>query len=131
VVGVSGDWSWLAAFAPEGFYELWAVLPGCVAIPAVSDAQWMDLAAGIINAQRYYRSMNRNGYNLGLVASAGADQAMELRLRMVVRGNFGPWVRSDHTGYEVILGDMATFQAPERTAADARPFWRGGEAGTP
>ena len=48
---------------------------------------------------------------------------------MMVRGNYGPWVRSDHTGYEVMLGDMATFQAPETTARQARPFWNGDTRG--
>ncbi|MFH1981993.1 MAG: galactose-1-phosphate uridylyltransferase [Pseudomonadota bacterium] len=129
VIGRTGDWHWLAAFAPEGFYEVWAILPQCVSIAAVSVPQWRDLAEGITNAQKFYRSRNRNGYNLGLVAVAGADSALELRLRMVVRGNYGPWVRSDHTGYEVMLGDMATFQAPETTALQARPFWQSDSRG--
>ena len=124
MIGRTGDWHWLAAFAPEGFHELWAILPECLFISAVSDAQWRDLAEGIVNTQRYYRSCNRNGYNLGLAAVARPDSALELRLRMVVRGNYGQWVRSDHTGYEVMLGDMATFEAPETTAERARPFWR-------
>ena len=32
--------------------------------------------------------------------------------------------RSDHTGFEVMLGDMATFTAPEETARLARAFWQ-------
>jgi len=28
---------------------------------------------------------------------------------MVVRSNYAPWVRNDHTGFEVMLGEMATF----------------------
>jgi hypothetical protein len=40
-----------------------------------------------------------------------------------VRSNYAPWARSDHTGYEVMLGDMATFSAPEDTARLARAFW--------
>jgi hypothetical protein len=42
---------------------------------------------------------------------------------MMVRSNYAAWVRSDHTGFEVMLGDMATFTAPEETAKMARPFW--------
>jgi len=33
-------------------------------------------------------------------------------------------VRNDHTSFETMLGDMATFNAPEETAARARPFWQ-------
>jgi len=42
---------------------------------------------------------------------------------IVARSNYAPWVRSDHTGFEVGLGDMATFTAPEEAAAGACPFW--------
>jgi hypothetical protein len=46
-----------------------------------------------------------------------------LRIIIVVRSNYAPWVRSDYTGFEVMLGDMATFVAPEQTAEWARPFF--------
>jgi len=42
---------------------------------------------------------------------------------ILVRANHAPWARSDHTGYEVMLGDMATFTLPEKTARMARRFW--------
>ena len=38
-------------------------------------------------------------------------------------GFFEIWVRSDYTGYEVMLGDMATFVAPEQTAEWSRSFF--------
>jgi len=128
MIGTTGDWHWLAAFAPEGFFEVWAILPGAVTIVGQPVEIWSDLAAGVMKAQRFFRSRRRNGYNLGLLAVARPDSALELRLRMVVRSNHGAWVRNDHTGYEVMLGDMATFHEPEKTAVWARPFW---EPGTP
>jgi hypothetical protein len=48
---------------------------------------------------------------------------LELRIVMMVRSNYAPWVRSDHTGFEVMLGDMTTFNAPEQTAQWARLFF--------
>jgi hypothetical protein len=48
---------------------------------------------------------------------------LELRIVIMVRSNYAPWVRSDHTGFEVMLGDMTTFSAPEQTAASARAFF--------
>jgi galactose-1-phosphate uridylyltransferase len=124
IIGATGAWEWLAAFAPEGFYEIWGILPGATSIARAREAVWEDLAAGVIRAQRFYRSLNRNGYNLGILAVEEASSALELRVVILARANYAPWVRSDHTGFELMLGDMATFTAPEETARAARPFWR-------
>lgn len=124
-IGATGDWEWLAAFAPEGFFELWAILPGVTSFRLVDESGWQALADGIVRAQRFYRSLNRNGYNLGLLLAESGQRVMELRGVMMVRSNYAPWVRNDHTGFEVMLGDMATFTPPEETARMARPFWTG------
>jgi galactose-1-phosphate uridylyltransferase len=123
-IGVTGPWHWLAAFAPEGFFEIWALLPGARSLLALERSDWEALAAGVINAQRFYRSLNRNGYNLGLLAIEHEESRLELRLVMLARSNYAGWVRSDHTGFELMLGDMATFTAPEEIAAAARSFWQ-------
>ncbi len=122
-IGATGPWEWTAAFAPEGFYEIWGILPGAVSIPAVSDEAWGDLAQGVLNAQRFYRSLNRNGYNLGLLSVEAGDGDLELRAVLRVRPNYAPWTRGDFTGFDLMLGEMATFTAPERIAETARPFW--------
>lgn len=123
-IGRTGPWIWLAAFAPEGFFEIWAVYPGQTSLMMLDEAAWGHLAAGMIRVQNLYRSLNRNGYNFGLLAVETPQSALELRAVMVVRSNYAPWARSDHTGFEVMLGDMATFTAPEETARLARAFWR-------
>ena len=78
----------------------------------------------MICIQRYYRSLGRNGYNLGLLSVEEPDSQLELRIVILARSNHTPWVRSDHTGYEVMLGDMTTFSAPEQTATGARAYFR-------
>ena len=124
IIGQTGNWHWLAAFTPEGFYEIWAILPGAVSLLNLDEKHWHDLAAGIINTQKFYRSLNHNGYNLGLLAVEKKNSRLEMRLRILVRSNFEPWTRNDHTGFEVMLGDMATFIPPEQTAEMARKFWQ-------
>lgn len=123
MIGATGSWQWLAAFAPEGFFEIWAICPGKTSLSHLEDRDWHDLAQGVVNAQRFYRSLCRNSYNLGLLTVEQIHSALELRVVLIVRANYAPWVRNDLTGYEVMLGDMATFNAPEDTAASARPFW--------
>ena len=122
-IGATGSWEWVAAFAPEGFFEIWGILPEIISFQQVTDTDWQDLAEGVINIQRFYRSLSRNGYNLGLLTVETPASCLELRVVMVVRSNYAPWVRSDHTGYEVMLGDMATFVAPEQTAEWSRSFF--------
>jgi galactose-1-phosphate uridylyltransferase len=122
-IGSTGPWHWLAAFAPEGFLEIWGIYPGKTSFFELEPSDWRELASGVLNAQRYYRSQCRNSYNLGLLSVEQIDCGLELRVVLVVRANFAPWVRNDITGYEVMLGDMATFQRPEETAEQARPFW--------
>jgi galactose-1-phosphate uridylyltransferase len=122
-IGRTGSWEWLSAFAPEGFFEIWGILPGVTSIRQAQAWDWRSLARSVIQAQKFYRSLNRNGCNLGLLSIEDGTDALELRVVIVVRSNFAPWVRSDHTGFEVMLGDMATFSAPEETAERARPFW--------
>lgn len=122
-IGRTGPWTWLAAFAPEGFYEIWAVYSGKTSLLALDESDWGHLATGMIRIQQLYRSLHRNGYNFGLLAVETPQSPLELRAVMVVRSNYAPWVRSDYTGFEVMLGDMATFSAPEETARLARAFW--------
>jgi UDPglucose--hexose-1-phosphate uridylyltransferase len=122
-IGQTGPWQWLAAFAPEGFFELWGIYPGQTSLLKLQETDWQALAQGVINAQRFFRSLARNGYNLGLLAEETPDSRLELRVVLAVRSNYASWVRNDHTGFEVMLGDMATFSAPETTAELARPFW--------
>jgi galactose-1-phosphate uridylyltransferase len=125
-VGATKSWHWLAAYAPEGFFEIWGILPGITSLRKASEEHWQDLALGVLNTQTFYRSLGRNGYNLGLLLLEDGSDDLELRVVLTVRSNYAPWVRSDFTGFEVMLGDMATFTAPELTCEKARQFWQKG-----
>ncbi len=122
-IGKTGEWEWTAAFAPEGFFEIWGILPGITSLSQVTASGWESLAQGVINTQKFYRSLYRNGYNLGILFIEDDKQFLELRIVIICRSNYAQWVRNDHTGYEVMLGDMTTFTSPEETAELARPFW--------
>ena len=125
MIGATGPWHWLAAFAPEGFFEIWGILPNVTDFRDTSEHHWAALSQGILNTQRFYRSLGRNSYNLGLLLITDGADDLELRVVVMVRSNYAPWVRNDITGFELMLGDMATFTAPEQTAEKARHFWLG------
>ena len=122
-IGKTGSWEWLTAFAPEGFFEIWGILPKITSLYQITDSDWDHLAKGVINAQKYYRSLCRNGYNLGMLFVEDGNSCLEMRVVILVRSNYAAWVRNDHTGFEVMLGDMATFTLPEDIAKNAGIFW--------
>ncbi|MBN1277211.1 MAG: galactose-1-phosphate uridylyltransferase [Deltaproteobacteria bacterium] len=124
-IGNTGPWEWMASFAPEGFYEIWGILPDIVSFQQFTREDWLHLSEGVLNAQKFYRSLNRNSYNLGMLSYEAKESVLELRVVLVVRSNYAAWTRNDHTGFEIALGDMTTFSAPEDTAELARPFWNG------
>lgn len=124
-IGRTGVWEWVAAFAPSGFYEIWGIAPSesSLLIPDKIEV-WQDLADGVLKTQKFYRSMNRNAYNLSLLSIEDGEKFPCLRISLTVRSSYAPWVRSDLTGFEVASGEMATFTFPETVAAIARPFWK-------
>jgi UDPglucose--hexose-1-phosphate uridylyltransferase len=122
-IGQIGSWEWMTAFAPEGFFEIWGILPEKTSLFQLTDLDWYDLAQGVINAQKFYRSLCRNGYNLGMLFVEDGNPYLEIRVVILVRSNYAPWVRNDYTAFELMLGDMATFTSPEETARSARIFW--------
>ena len=123
-IGNTGVWEWVAAFAPEGFFEIWGVLPKISSFRQLTASDWEDLAKGVLSTQRFYRSLCRNGYNLGMLFVEDKKIPIDLRVVILARSNYAPWVRNDHTGFEVMLGDMTTFTVPEKTAENARPYWK-------
>jgi galactose-1-phosphate uridylyltransferase len=90
---------------------------------SLSDQEWMELADGIIRVHKFYRSLGHNDYNFGLLTIERPESRLELRFRMVVRSDYREWSRNDYTGFEIMLGEMATFRSPEEIAVQARNFW--------
>ncbi len=43
-------------------------------------------------------------YNLGMLFVEDGNSYLEMRVVILVRSNYAPWTRNDHTGFEVMLG---------------------------
>jgi len=123
-IGRTGSWEWIAAFAPSGFYEIWGIsrMNSSLLVPEKTWF-WKDLAKGVLNAQKFYKSLNRNAYNLALLSIEDGKNIPSLRVSLTARSSYAPWVRSDFTGFELASGEMATFTLPETVAAMAKQFW--------
>ena len=93
-IGRTGNWEWMAAFAPEGFYEIWGILPGVTSLRTPEPRVWKDLSCGVLYAQKFYRSLCRNGYNLGILSIETPSCSVELRVVLIVRSNYAAWVRT-------------------------------------
>ena len=123
-IGTTGAWEWTAAYAPSGFYEIWGIATSehSLLIPE-KERIWQDLAQGVLNTQKFYKSLNRNAYNLNLLAVEDKTDIPCLKISLTARSSYAPWVRSDFTGFELASGEMATFTLPESVATMAAEFW--------
>lgn len=124
-IGRTGSWEWIAAFAPSGFYEIWGIASteSSLLIPEKRQV-WKDLAKGVLNTQKFYKSLNRNSYNLALLSVEDGKNLPCLKVALTARSSYAPWVRSDFTGFEIASGEMATFTLPESVADMAKAFWK-------
>ena len=124
-IGSTGAWEWIAAYAPSGFYEIWGIATSehSLLIPEKKSI-WQDLADGVLNTQKFYKSLNRNAYNLSLLSVEDTTNIPCLKISLTARSSYAPWVRSDFTGFELASGEMATFTLPESVATMACKFWK-------
>ncbi len=124
-IGSTGLWEWMAAFAPRGFFEIWGICPNKNSLMEFKNNEiWYDLAKGILNTQKFYKSMNRNSCNFTIISTENNKSEHSLKISIVARSGYAPWVRSDITGFEFAFDEMATFTSPEITCENAKHFWK-------
>lgn len=117
-VARTGAIAWLTPFAPEAHKEVWAVFTERSDYRELSEEDLSALSRGILAVQRYWRDTGNNGFNLGIYSIAGADDHYRILARMALRTRFVPYARNDRSFFEVILGESATDEFPEKIAGD-------------
>lgn len=123
-LGRLGCAEWLVSFAPIGFNELRALVPGVASPSELDAAQVADLADGIARGLQVYGELGHQSFNLALYGvPPGTDGAM-LTLRLVCRSNVRPLYRSDVTYFERLHGQAMVDSPPEELAERARPHFR-------
>lgn len=120
----TGGLAWLCPFAPQAHKEVWAVFEDRSDYRYLSDEELSALARGVLAVQRYWRDTGNNGFNLGIYSIAGTDECYRILVRMVARTRFVPYARNDRSFFEVILGEAATDEPPEKIAAALKKYFK-------
>jgi UDPglucose--hexose-1-phosphate uridylyltransferase len=118
----TGSIHWLAGFAPMGFNDIRALIPG-VSSPGELDADRIDeLGKGMAAILNLYAELGFESFNMALYGAPPGNRAYVLNLRMVCRSNLqsSPY-RSDVTYFERLHWQAMVDTWPEELAARARP----------
>ena len=112
----------LTPFVPRGFHELWLLLP-----ERRGPERLDEHAAGLLSRELcavlgFYHAMGGNAYNLALTTTRGLEVDLPLLARVVVRGRFAPYARSDVSFHEKLLEETALSFPPEETARRYRAY---------
>lgn len=123
-IGAIGGIDWMASFAPVGFHELRAFIPGVSSPAQLSPDQVEALGEGVALALNLYAELGVQSFNAALYGAPPAHSGYTLNLRMVARSNLQPLYRSDATYYERLHWQAMVDTMPEELAARARERFR-------
>ena len=126
-IGRVGGSEWLAAFAPLGFDEVQAIVPGRSTLLELSDGDIRDLAEGLSRVLRYYYDTLHNSYNLAIYSAPlnAPAEHFPLRLRLITRSNYEAYYRSDATFFERLHWESLVTTTPEEVATALRAYFDG------
>jgi len=123
-VGRVAGTEWLASFAPVGFHELRAFIPGISCPAQLSHEQVEGLGRGIATALNLYAELGVQSFNAALYGAPRTHSGYMLNLRLVARSNLQPLYRSDATYYERLHWQAMVDTLPEELAERARERFR-------
>jgi UDPglucose--hexose-1-phosphate uridylyltransferase len=125
-IGSTGSIEWLTSFAPMGFNEVRALIPG-VSSPGQLDEHRVDeLGKGIAAILNLYAEMGFQSFNMALFGAPSAQRDYMLNLRMACRSNLQSLYRADVTYFERLHWQAMVDTSPEELAEKARPRFAGG-----
>jgi UDPglucose--hexose-1-phosphate uridylyltransferase len=121
-LGTLGGVEWLASFAPLGFNELRAFVPG-VRSPEELDEERLDaLAEGIARALNLYADLGYQSFNLAIAGAPAEGHVLSARL--VCRSNLQELYRSDVAYFERLHWQAMVDGSPEALAEQAGDRFR-------
>jgi galactose-1-phosphate uridylyltransferase len=121
-LGELGGVEWLAGFAPLGFNELRALVPG-VGSPEQLDRDRVEaLAEGIARALALYAELGHQSFNLAIYGAPTPGHVLSVRL--VCRSSLRPLYRSDVAYFERMHWQAMVDGTPEELAERAGDRFR-------
>jgi UDPglucose--hexose-1-phosphate uridylyltransferase len=122
-LGSLGGVEWLAGFAPLGFNELRAYVPGVASPEQLGEERIAALAEGIARALNLYAELGHQSFNLAILGAPAGDHVLSARL--VCRSNLQPLYRSDVAYFERLHWQAMVDGSPEELALRAGDRFRG------
>jgi len=122
-LGNLGGVEWLAGFAPLGFNELRAFVPGVRSPEQLDEERLEALAEGIARALNLYAEMGYQSFNLAIVGAPAEGHVLSARL--VCRSNLQELYRSDVAYFERLHWQAMVDGSPEELAERAGDRFRG------
>ncbi|MDQ6790292.1 MAG: hypothetical protein M3075_06530 [Candidatus Dormibacteraeota bacterium] len=119
-IGSTGSVEWLASFAPQGFNELRALVPGIASPSQLQPEQIEELGEGIARMLNLYGELGYQSFNMAIFGAPPTQDGYVLNLRLVCRSNVQPLYRSDVTYFERLHWQAMVDGSPEELAERAR-----------
>jgi galactose-1-phosphate uridylyltransferase len=120
-IGSTGSIEWLASFAPMGFNDVRALLPGIQSPSQLAEDRLQELGKGVATILNLYADMGFQSFNMALYGAPPDSRAYMLNLRLVCRSNLQPRYRSDVTYFERLHWQAMVDTSPEELALRAKP----------
>jgi galactose-1-phosphate uridylyltransferase len=115
---------WLASFAPTGFNEVRAFVPGAVSPGDLTDERVEELGGGIATILNLYAELGFESFNMALYGAPPSTAGYMLNLRLVCRSNLDSSYRSDVTYFERLHWQAMVDTSPEELATKARRLFK-------
>jgi UDPglucose--hexose-1-phosphate uridylyltransferase len=119
-IGTTGSIEWLASFAPMGFNEVRALMPGVSSPSQLADDRVDELGQGIATVLNIYADLGFQSFNMAIYGAPPSNRDYMLNLRMVCRSNLHAPYRSDVTYFERLHWQAMVDTSPEELAEEAR-----------
>ncbi|HPS58472.1 MAG TPA: hypothetical protein PK514_10230 [Spirochaetota bacterium] len=117
-----GYFSWIAAFAPQGVFDVLAISSGYIEPGDLNSRRLDALVGGILKVLKFIASMQMISFNLSLFFVIG-ERGFTPHLRMCPRTNLPPLDTSEINYMKMIHNEPMSTLKPEDVAAELKKSW--------